>query len=216
MSEGMCYECCVFFETPVFVVNDLHNYKVHQKRDYKKLDHFKEVLNQSQGKEMREIPEDVMQCIREKLPENLEHVSDLTGINITRIILRKSKLSKYSDNANCIWATVSNRQRPYIKKLVEDKLIRYFKAVAQVYEPLKGDKRNSFMNYYYVLYKLLHLMKEQELLNYIPFLRTKHRIREHDKVWRQICLELDWSYYPTEKQLPFQLKNTCLPNFGRM
>jgi hypothetical protein len=49
---------------------------------------------------------------------------------------------------------VSKRQPPYIKKLVEDKLSKYFKAIVQVYEPLKGIKRNSFLNYYYVLYKL--------------------------------------------------------------
>ena len=117
---------------------------------------------------MREIPEAVIQSVREKLPDNLENITDLTGINITRIILRKSNLSKYIENAHCIWAMVSNKQPPYIKKLIEDKLIRYFKAIAQVYEPLKGDKRNSFLNYYYVLYKLLHLMKEFELLQYIP------------------------------------------------
>ena len=146
MSEGMCYECGVFFEKPVYEVHDLQNYNVQQKRDYKKLDHFKEALNQFQGKEMREIPEDVIQAVREKLPENLEHITDLTGINITRIILRKSNLSKHNENAHCIWAMASNRQPPYIKKLVEDKLIRYFKAIAQVYEPLKGEKRNSFLN----------------------------------------------------------------------
>jgi hypothetical protein len=53
------------------------------------------------------------------------------------------------------------------------------------------------MNYYYVLCKLLHLTKEYELLPYIPLLKTKQRIREHDRVWYRICLELDWTYYPT-------------------
>ena len=196
-EDGICQECGIFFEKRVFEVHDLQNYNVQPKRDYKKLDHFKEVLNQFQGKEMREIPEAVIQSVRERLPDNLEHITDLTGINITRIILRKSNLSRYNENAHCIWAAVSYRQPPYIKKLVEDKLIRYFKAIAQVYEPLKGDKRNSFMNYYYVLYKLLHLMKENELLQYIPLLRTKQRIREHDKLWKRICTELDWPYHPT-------------------
>mgnify|MGYP000300405818 FL=1 len=196
-EDGICQECGIFFDKPVFEVHDLHNYKVQQKRDYKKLDHFKEVLNQFQGKEMRDIPDKVIQCIRERLPYNLEHITDLTGVNITRCILRKSKLAKYIENAHSIWAMASNRQPPYIKKLVEDKLIRYFKAIVQVYEPLEGDKRNSFMNYYYVLYKLLHLMKEYELLQYIPLLRTKQRIREHDRMWFRICLELDWTYYST-------------------
>jgi len=196
-EDGVCQECGIFFDKPVFEVHDHHNYKVHQKRDYRKLDHFKEVLNQFQGKEMREIPVEIVQDVRDKLPYNLEHITDLTGVNITRSILRKSKLTKFIENSHYIWAMASNRQPPYIKKLVEDKLIRYFKAIVQVYEPLKGDKRNSFMNYYYVLYKLLHLMKEYELLQYIPLLRTKQRIREHDRVWKKVCEELDWSFHPT-------------------
>ena len=196
-EDGICQECGIFFDKPMFEVHDLHNYKVQQKRDYKKLDHFKEVLNQFQGKEMREIPVEIVQGVRDKLPYNLEHITDLTGVNITRCILRKSKLAKYIENAHSIWAMASNRQPPYIKKLVEDKLIRYFKAIVQVYEPLKGNKRNSFMNYYYVLYKLLHLMKEYELLQYIPLLRTKQRIREHDRVWKKVCEELDWGFHPT-------------------
>jgi hypothetical protein len=109
LPEGMCPNCVVFFEKPVFEVHDLNNYNVQQTRDYKKLDHFKEIVNQFQGKEMREIPEAVIQSVREKLPDNLEHVTDLTGINITRIILCQHKLTNYSEHAQCIWTMASNR-----------------------------------------------------------------------------------------------------------
>jgi len=196
-EDGMCMECGIFFDKPEFEVHDIHNYNIQHKRDYKTLDHFKEILNQFQGKEMREIPKHVLDYVYENLPESLDNVSDKTGIKITRIILRKSEHTKYNENVHMIWSMISGRQPPYIKKLVEDKLIRFFKAVVQVYEPLKGSKRSSFMNYYYVLYKLLHLMKEYELLEYIPLLKTKQRIREHDRMWYRICIELDWAYYPT-------------------
>ena len=49
IPEGMCYECGIFFDTPVLEVSDLHNYKVHQTRDYKKLDNFKEVKKSVSG-----------------------------------------------------------------------------------------------------------------------------------------------------------------------
>ena len=74
-EDGICKECGIFFVKPVYEIHDLRNYNVQQKRDYKKLDHFKEVLNQFQGKEMREIPGDVIQSVREKIPDNLEPVS---------------------------------------------------------------------------------------------------------------------------------------------
>ena len=41
----MCEVCGVFFEEPVFEVTDLSNYNIKHKRDYKKMSHFKEVLN---------------------------------------------------------------------------------------------------------------------------------------------------------------------------
>ena len=47
------------------------------------------------------------------------------------------------------------------------------------------------------MYKLLHPMKETELLPYIPVLKAKQRIREHGKVWYKICQELDWKFFPT-------------------
>ena len=193
----MCDVCGVFYDEPVFEVTDLSNYNIKHKRDYKKMDHFKEVLNQFQGREDKHIPQTVLEIVRSNLPEMLETVGDACGVNLTRIILRKSRLSKYTENSHSIWAKVSGRQPPYIKRLVEDKLTRHFRQIVWIYEPLKSSKRTSFLNYYYVLYKLLHLMKETELLPYIPMLRTKQRIREHDRVWYKICQELDWNFFPT-------------------
>ena len=49
--KEMCEECGVFYETQEFIVTDLSNFKIKHKRIYKRLDHFKEVLSQFQGKE---------------------------------------------------------------------------------------------------------------------------------------------------------------------
>ena len=127
----------------------------------------------------------------------LDTVSDMFGVETVRAILRKHKLSKYNENAQLIWSQVSGSQPPYIRKLTEEKLIKYFKQIVSIYEPLKNQRRTSFLNYYYVLYKLLELMRENELLPYIPLLRTKQRLREHDRVWHKICNELNWPYKPT-------------------
>jgi hypothetical protein len=52
----MCEECGVFFEKPEYIVTDLNNFKIKHRRIYKKLDHFKEILSQFQGKEGKDIP----------------------------------------------------------------------------------------------------------------------------------------------------------------
>ena len=127
----------------------------------------------------------------------LDTISNSFGIDIARDVLRKHRLSKYNENSQLIWSMVSSNRPPYIKKLTEEKLIRHFKQIVSIYEPLKNSKRTSFLNYYYVLYKLLDLMKEHELLPYVSLLRTKQRVREHDRVWYKICNELGWPYKPT-------------------
>ena len=99
----MCDECGIFFERPEFEIGDLSTYNIKHKRDYKKLYHFKEVLNQFQGKEDKVIPPEVFQTVEQNLPTMMETVSDTTGEELTRIILRKSKLSKYNENAQQIW-----------------------------------------------------------------------------------------------------------------
>ena len=62
--EEMCEECGVFFEKQEFIVADFSNFKVKRRRIYKRLDHFKEVLCQFQGKELKDIPKEVVERIR--------------------------------------------------------------------------------------------------------------------------------------------------------
>ena len=65
--KEMCEECGVFYETQEFIVTDLSNFKIKHKRIYKRLDHFKEVLSQFQGKEGKDIPRTVIERLRESI-----------------------------------------------------------------------------------------------------------------------------------------------------
>ena len=60
MSEDeMCYECGCFFEKQEFIVTDFYNYNARPKRSYNRLDHFKEVLGQFQGREGKDVPPEI-------------------------------------------------------------------------------------------------------------------------------------------------------------
>ena len=65
----MCEECGVFFEKQEYVITDFRNLQIRHRRVYKRLDHFKEILSQFQGKEGKEIPNEVVDRIREKHKE---------------------------------------------------------------------------------------------------------------------------------------------------
>ena len=195
----MCEECGVFFEKQEFVVTDLSNFKIKHKRIYKRLDHFKEVLSQFQGKEGKEIPREVVDKIR----ENINKEKTTITLNDVKLGLRKLKLNKYVENILYIHHVLTGTPLPYIKREIEDKMVRLFKQLDRVFGLVRSKvpfSRTSFLNYYYVLFKLLDAMSQSDLLYRVPLLKTSVRLKQHDALWRYICEELDWTFRPTKRQ----------------
>jgi hypothetical protein len=193
----MCEECGVFYETQEFIVTDLSNFKIKHKRIYKRLDHFKEVLSQFQGKEGKDIPRTVIERLRESIK------NDSPTILEVKQNLRKLKLNKYVENVLYIHHVLSGTPLPYIKREIEDKMIRLFKQLERVFGLVRSRvpfARTSFLNYYYVLFKLLDYLQQPELLHRVPLLKTHVRVKQHDALWRHICEELDWPFRPTKRQ----------------
>ena len=195
--KEMCEECGVFYETQEFIVTHLSNFKIKHKRIYKRLDHFKEVLGQFQGKEGKDIPMTVI----ERLRENIKN--DSPTLHEVKQSLRKLKLNKYAENDLYIHHVLSGTPLPYIKKEIEDEMIRLFKQLDRVVGLVRSRvpfARTSFLNYYYVLFKLLDYLQQPELLHRVPLLKTHVRVKQHDALWRHICEELDWPFRPTKRQ----------------
>ena len=191
--EKMCEECGCFFDVPELIVTDLYNYQAKPQRFYNRMDHFKEVLGQFQGREGKQIPPEILDQIKAEIPEP----SEATAVDIKKAI-RKLKLTKYMENFYYIMFAVTGREPPYIRREVEDKMIRMFKQIDRAYGTVSHDKRKSFLNYYYIIFKLLELMKETELLPKVPLIRTIVRLREHDRIWKRVCEELGWSFMLTD------------------
>ena len=195
--KEMCEECGVFYETQEFIVTDLSNFKIKHKRIYKRLDHFKEVLSQFQGKEGKDIPRTVIERLRESIK------NDSPTILEVKQNLRKLKLNKYVENVFYIHHVLSGTPLPYIKREIEDKMIRLFKQLERVFGLVRSRvpfARTSFLNYYYVLFKLLDYLQQPELLHRVPLLKTHVRVKQHDALWHHICDELDWPFRPTKRQ----------------
>ena len=93
---------------------------------------------------------------------------------------------------------MTGKQPPYIKHDIEDKIVRMFKMIDRVWSSIERDRRRSFLNYYYMLFKLLELMGETELLPQVPLLRTRLRLRQHDFIWKKVCDELGWTWKRTD------------------
>ena len=189
----MCEDCGIFYDEPEFIVTDLYNYIARPKRSYHRLDHFKEVLGQFQGREGKHIPPEILH----QLKYELSVFNEVTAIDVKKAI-RKLKLTKYMENFYYILFTVTGKQPPYIKREIEDKIVRMFKMIDRVWCTVERDRRRSFLNYYYILFKLLELMDQTELLPQVPLLRTRLRLRQHDFLWKKVCDELGWTWKQTE------------------
>ena len=195
-KDEACYECGAFYDKQEYVVTDLSNYKVRHKRIYKRLDHFKEVLCQFQGKEGKHIPPEVLEGIKDNIAKDRESI---TLLDIKQS-LRKLKLNKYVENIHYLQHVLAGTTLPYIRREAEDKMVRLFKQIERVYASTRhrvSFARNSFLNYYYVVYKLLESL-QPELLPRVPLLKTSLRLKQHDTLWRGICEELDWAFRPTK------------------
>ena len=66
---------------------------------------------------------------------------------------------------------------------------------------IEKDRRISFLNYYFIIYKLLELMGQTELMTQVPLLKTRLRIKQHDTLWQQVCEKLGWTWKCTEIQM---------------
>ena len=198
--EEICYECCAFYEKPEFVVTDFSNYIVKHKRVYQRLDRFREVLCQFQGKEGKIIPAEVLAKIKDIIGKEKK---DQITTNDIKQSLRRLKYNKYVENIFFIQHVLAGTPLPYIRREVEDKMVRLFKQIERVFGMTRQRadiSRSSFLNYYYVLYKLLENL-QPELLPRVPLLKTSLRLKQHDTLWQGICDELDWTFRPTKKPI---------------
>ena len=129
--EETCYECGAFYEKPEFVVTDFSNYIVKHKRVYQRLDHFREVLCQFQGKEGKLIPAEKLAKIKDTIGK--EKKDQITTHDIKQS-LRRLKYNKYVENIFYIQHVLAGTPLPYIRREVEDKMVRLFKQSSEYSE----------------------------------------------------------------------------------
>ncbi len=155
--------CGIFHDEPEFIVTDLCNYIARPTRSYHRLDHFKEVLGQFQGRERNHTPSEILHQIKYELSV----FGEVTAIDVKKTI-RKLKLTKYMGNLYYILFAVTGKQPLYIKCEIEDKIVWMFKMIDRVWCSIERDRRRRFLNYYHILFKLLELMDQTELLPQVP------------------------------------------------
>jgi len=162
---------------------------------YKKINHFKEILAQFQGKETTQIPPDVIENLKQQIKKERININKLTYYE-TKGLLKKLGYNKYYEHINFIKDKLGIKP-PIISQELEESLCNFFMEIQYPYAKHCPDYRVNFLHYYYVLYKLFELLGENHYLQEIPMLKDREKLIEQDTIWKRICEELDWEFIAT-------------------
>lgn len=163
---------------------------------YLRLNHFKEILSQFQAKETTQIPDEVIEAIRNRIKK--ERITDISEITYTktRDILRKLGYNKYFEHIQYINCKFGICPPTMSEELIET-LCVLFIEIQGPWALHCPPNRTNFFNYAYTLYQLCNLLDQTQFLPFIPRLKDFDKQREADIIWKKVCNELGWYYYPT-------------------
>ena len=166
---------------------------------YKRLNHFREWLNQFQAKQSPEIPEQVFIYIVKELNKNrVVDLSKLTKKNI-KLILKKLEYNIYYEHTTYIINKLNNLPPPKITRDMEKLFISMFYKIQEPWEMYKQPERKNFLSYSYVLYKFCELLELDHLLDCFSLHKDPDKIMENDLIWKKICRSLNWEYISSFK-----------------
>jgi len=184
---------------PYLIENEKPSYKEPPKEvcfyAYKRINHFKEILSQFQGKETTQIPPEVVENIKLQVKKERIELANISN-NKTKEILKKLGYNKYYEHIPFIKDKLGIKP-PIMSPELENTLCNLFSELQSPYSKYCPDDRVNFLNYYYTAYKLLELLGETHFLPLLPLLKDKEKRIEQDTIWKKICEELDWEFIHT-------------------
>jgi len=164
---------------------------------YQRKNHFKEWLNQIQGKESTEVPQHVFDAILVELHKNrFKNLANLTPTLVQRV-LKKLGFSKYYENTFNIIYRLSGIEPPSLTRDTEEMLMKYFRQIEEPFKLYKKRGRKNILRYSYILYKLCELVELDEMLPCFKLLKNRSKLIEQDAIWQCICRHLGWEFIPS-------------------
>jgi len=184
---------------PYLIENEKPSYKEPPKEvcfyAYKRINHFKEILAQFQGKETTQIPPEVIENIKLQIKKERIDINQITNTK-TKEILKNLGYNKYYEHIPFIKDKLGIKP-PVMSQELEETLCNLFIELQSPYSKYCPDDRVNFLNYYYTAYKLCELLGETSYLPLFPLLKDKEKRIEQDSIWKKICEELDWEFINT-------------------
>ena len=113
-------------------------------------------------------------------------------------ILKKTNLQKYYEHNVYIICKLSNKKPPEISRKLENELINEFVKIqisSRRYIHLIG--RSNSLSYSYIFNKQFMMRDIPEYAAYFPLLKSRDKLKAHDKIWRLVCGDLNIKFVPS-------------------
>jgi len=189
---------------------DTNRINISNKYTYERRIHFRDCINQYQGKQNSTINEKVYQDLERELT-NHELVNPDTTLNkeeryqkVTKehilLFLKETGHTKHYEDVFLIFNKITGKRLDDITHL-EQQLIDDFDILSALYDKkYKVDKkitRKSFINSQYVLFQLLKRHKHPCKIEDFNVLKTLDRKSFHDDICKDLFEELGWNFHPS-------------------
>ena len=175
-STLVCTKCGLCEYYPVYVASYNHMIQpLRRKCTYKRSDNFKVILSQFLYGGNKLVPDNVMETIRDEIHDETNILYNYTipiTIPILECILKRNELMMYKDSTYFIFFKLSGKSYPHITTKEYNLILNVFNVVSSIYNKYKPNGRKSFLNYSFVLKKLLIMLEKVEYAKRIPPLKT--------------------------------------------
>ena len=178
----VCTKCGLCEYYPVYVASYNHTMQHSRKKCiYKRSDNFKVILNQFFYGGKKPVPDDVMETIKDEKHDktNILYPYEIPiTILIIECILKRNELTMYKDSIFFIYFKLSGGSFPHITAKEYNMILNTFNVISSIYDKYKLNDRKSFLNYSFVLKKLLIMLGKVEYAKCIPQLKTHSKQKE--------------------------------------
>ena len=137
-----------------------------------------------------------MEAIRNEIHDETNILYNYTipmTIPILECILKRNELMMYKGSLYYIYFKLSGKSFPHITTKEYNLILNVFNIVSSIYDKYKPDGRKSFLNYFFILKKLLVMLERVEYAKCIPPLKTHSKQKELERVWEIITKDPEWA-----------------------
>jgi hypothetical protein len=206
--DGNVYVCVLCSAEQIVVhhassYNDVDRVNISSKYMYDRKVHFRDCMNQYQGKQNSTVQPIVYASLEKEL---FAHHLLLPGKNkfdnVTKehisMFLKELGYIKHYENVHLIHYNMTGKKPDNISHL-EDQLLDDFDALTALYDKRFKHKisRKNFINTQYVLFQLLKRHKHTCNAEDFTILKTMDRKFFHDDICRVLFEELGWNHLPS-------------------